>query len=363
MSEPMPIGEVAALSGVSRATVSRVLNGGQGVSPATIRRVQDAIDELGYSRSHTRRGRRTKQSAGFRHRTVALLLVRTEVTMLSAPIGGLVLNVIESELAAIGVSLVVSKVNEAGDLPAAVLDNRIDGLLLLGFSPDAELSAVIANRPSVWLLSQRDAAGYVGSRVSPDNHRVGELAARYLIDRGYQSLVYLDTEPGHSGFGERRTAFERAAHDVGGHCAVVSAHEPIGSTVTREAGQRLKPLIERVRNDIRGRIGIFVPRDPAMVLVHRLLKQQGADLASGEIGLISCDNDPVLAGLDPLPATIDLNTGAIAHTAVQVLADLVNGVSPAGMRQHVYIEPTLVPPEGQPTFTGTQPVPGSTTHD
>ncbi|MEL7484395.1 MAG: LacI family DNA-binding transcriptional regulator, partial [Planctomycetota bacterium] len=50
----MPIGEVAALSGVSRATVSRVLNGGQGVSPATIRRVQDAIEELGYSRSHTR---------------------------------------------------------------------------------------------------------------------------------------------------------------------------------------------------------------------------------------------------------------------------------------------------------------------
>lgn len=359
----MPIGEVAALSGVSRATVSRVLNGGQGVSPATIRRVQDAIEELGYSRSHTRRGRRTKQSAGFKHRTVALLLVRTDITVLNAPIGGSVLNVVESELAAIGVSLMVSKVDEAGALPAAVLDNRVDGLLLLGFSPDAELSAVIANRPSVWLLSQRDAAGYVGSRVSPDNHRVGEIAARYLIDCGYESLVYLDTEPGHSGFGERRTAFERAASDAGVRCAVVSAREPIGSTVTHEAGLRLKPMIDRVCNDLRGQVGLFVPRDPAMVLVHRLLSQRGLDLASGQIGLVSCDNDPVLAGLDPLPATIDLNTGAIAHAAVQVLSDLVNGVSPAGMRQHVYIEPSLVPPEGQPTFTPLRPVPGSATHD
>ena len=40
--------EVAQLAGVSTQTVSRVTNGGKGVNPDTLRRVQEAIDKLGY---------------------------------------------------------------------------------------------------------------------------------------------------------------------------------------------------------------------------------------------------------------------------------------------------------------------------
>src|SRR2546427_6323396 len=40
--------DVAALAGVGLATVSRVVNGKSGVSPATVARVQAAIDRLDY---------------------------------------------------------------------------------------------------------------------------------------------------------------------------------------------------------------------------------------------------------------------------------------------------------------------------
>ena len=50
------IKDVARLSGVSSMTVSRVINGGERVSPATRQRVEEAIAELGYVPSRLARG-------------------------------------------------------------------------------------------------------------------------------------------------------------------------------------------------------------------------------------------------------------------------------------------------------------------
>ncbi|NJB82711.1 LacI family DNA-binding transcriptional regulator [Wenyingzhuangia aestuarii] len=48
MSKKVTFKEVAELAGVSTQTVSRVTNGGKGVEPNTLKRVQQAIDTLGY---------------------------------------------------------------------------------------------------------------------------------------------------------------------------------------------------------------------------------------------------------------------------------------------------------------------------
>jgi LacI family transcriptional regulator len=56
MSANVTIKDVARVSGVSSMTVSRVINGGSRVSPATRRRVEEAIAELGYVPSRLARG-------------------------------------------------------------------------------------------------------------------------------------------------------------------------------------------------------------------------------------------------------------------------------------------------------------------
>ncbi|WP_083823639.1 LacI family DNA-binding transcriptional regulator [Ochrovirga pacifica] len=48
MNKKVTFKDVAALAGVSTQTVSRVTNGGKGVDPNTLKKVQEAIDTLGY---------------------------------------------------------------------------------------------------------------------------------------------------------------------------------------------------------------------------------------------------------------------------------------------------------------------------
>src|SRR5215469_17860841 len=55
--------DVAARAGVALKTVSRVVNGESGVTPATAKRVVDAIEEIGFRRNESARLLRTGQTA------------------------------------------------------------------------------------------------------------------------------------------------------------------------------------------------------------------------------------------------------------------------------------------------------------
>lgn len=346
----MPICDVAKLSGYSNATVSRVINGATGVSDEAVREVRRAIEQLGYSRSDTRRGRKLKQRAGLQHDTIALVMVRTDATLVHAPVSAAVLHGVEKELAKLGVNLIVSQVSDRDRLPTSVEDGKVDGLLLHGYSPSPRLAERLSRYPSVWLLSQREEDVSFGSRVSPDNFAIGQMAARYLIEQGHSRLAYFNTEPGHFGFGLRMAAFRRTAEIAGVHCEVLNTDTPSLRGFSHEASQQLEPFVEAVLSDGCGATGIFVPRDPSMVLLHRLFQRRGIDISDAGIDLISCDNDPVLSGLNPLPATIDIHTEMIAKEAVSLLIKLINGELSRSVRRHLFVQPRLVRPEDQPTY-------------
>ena len=82
----MSIAKVAEAAGVSHGTVSRMINGRGGVSPTTARRIQEAIDRLGYQPRpvHARPGRKPA-AAGVRTGNVCLLLVGASRGLLERP--------------------------------------------------------------------------------------------------------------------------------------------------------------------------------------------------------------------------------------------------------------------------------------
>ena len=116
--------EVAELAGVSTQTVSRVTNGGKGVNLETLKRVQEAIDELGYV---------PNKGAQLLVRKKAKTFGVLSLAMTFQGAAGIVSGIrIESEKAGYSMSLAVAESN-AESLEAAIREfksQQVEAILL-----------------------------------------------------------------------------------------------------------------------------------------------------------------------------------------------------------------------------------------
>lgn len=177
------INDVAALSGVSKSTVSNVMRGTATVSAATRARVMEAVAKLGYRPNATARN---------------LLLRRTN---LIGVVVGDVANEFDAELvkgierhAAAG-NYTTLVCNTGGDphLEAsrieALLEQRVDGIVLLDFTGDrAVLAQLLTERvPVVMVSCWSDYADC----VAVDDMIGINLAVRHLADLGHERIAHV----------------------------------------------------------------------------------------------------------------------------------------------------------------------------
>jgi len=339
----MSIVEVAKLAGVSHATVSRVINRRPEVSSASIRRVEEAMRKLRYVPPAKRRGPKPK-SSGVRTGNIGVLFVSETPTLATSPITAFVLHAIEEEAAAQGFNLVLGQITNAGGLPPSVANGQVDGLLLHGLPPSEDVREQLSRYSAcVWLLSQRRQRGYWGDRVSPDNGQIGAMACEYLANRGHERVAAIHCDPTHLGFIARARGFEDAAREAGLFYEIIvdQANDATPEYLSRD-GAHFDALVDRLLA-IDGPMptGLFVPRDAMTVRMYRALRQRGIR-PGRDIELISCDNIPVLEGLDPKPTTIDVRPGEIGRRAVEQLLWRINKRD-APMNVTSLVEPLLVP--------------------
>ena len=120
---------VALLAGVSRATVSRVVNGSPKVSPDVRRDVEAAIERLGYVPNRAARSLVTRRSGSF-----GLIITEPTGRLFSDPFFPRVLRGISAELTARDLQLVVlmpnspNEVSRTGDYLSA---GHVDGAVLV----------------------------------------------------------------------------------------------------------------------------------------------------------------------------------------------------------------------------------------
>ena len=341
----MSIVEVAKVAGLSHSTVSRVINKRPGVAPETVEAVHRAMRQLGYTPPAKRRGPKPRDRERAVTGTVGLLMVGTDAMFARAPVTAAVFHGAEKALTDRGYNLVVGQVGEDSRLPPTVSDGRIDGLLLHGYAPPAQLRERLRNFPSVWLLSQRSSRGYWGDRVSPDNEFIGRVAAERLVSQGHRRLAYMYFSPTHMGFRSRAESFVETAEELGATVELVGdlpggrcAHwrEELGEHETEQVIDQLLALRPRPT-------GVFVPRDRLTVKVYRALRQHGVE-PGRDIELVSCDNEPILEALDPRPATIDVRAETIGAVAVEQLLHRAAEPTPL-TRSLITVEPRLIVPD------------------
>ena len=356
----MSILEVAKVAGVSHTTVARVVNNHPGVSVATAERVRQVMKKIGYKPPDPgqRRGPRTRARRGIRCGNIAMLLLgRDTATVMRQPILPEVLHGVENALASEGLNMLLSQIGPDCKFPPAMAAKNIDGLILMG-DDKLEQNATIRKRlqqyPAVWMLSRH--GEFWGDSVGPDNTRIGEEAARYLMSRGCQRPVFLDANPKHPAFTARGKVFCECLENAGLPVEMLLAETASGYRMTDSlynfTETTLESLAERLRCLSPRPDGLFVPMDSQMAMLYPLLQSRGIQ-PGRDICVISCDNEPhALAGLHPRPATFDIRSNLIGHTAVQMLLWRMRNPSEPGRIQNL-IKPVLVSPENTDDGLGT----------
>lgn len=341
----MSISEVAKLAGVSHATVSRVINQRPGVSPDLTRKVHNAIKRLNYTPPAKRRGPKPKSRSGVRTGNIALLFVGTDPALVIAPVAARVLHAAEEALAAHGFNMILGQLADNERLPPTVANGQIDGLLMHGYPPSQKTTELLKRYPTVWMLSQRRQRGYWGDRVAPDNQQIGQIAAEYLIGQKHRDVAFLHCNTTHLGFDLRVQSFLTSAKEAGaGSAVIVSDPSSDHMTPAQQDSQEHIDLLVRMLLKLTPRpTGLVVPRDPLAIKVYRALRDHG--VTPGEqMSIIACDNNNILAGLNPKPATIDVRPELIGTRAVdQLLWRIDNAFTP--VRSVSLVEPRLVLPE------------------
>ncbi len=189
--------QVAQLAGVSRATVSRVVNGGAGVRAEVQDRVRRAVDELGYVPNPAARTLMTR-----RHNAVAVVVAEPESRVFTDPFFARQLRGISRELSAGGVQLVLLLIADTGDyaqVGAYLAAGHVDGALIFSLHSDDPLPAIVDRLGLPTVFGGRP--GWVGTEEHPetdgvlyvdaDNFGGARTAVGHLLGRGRERIAVI----------------------------------------------------------------------------------------------------------------------------------------------------------------------------
>ena len=182
------IKDVARLAGVGLGTASRAINGSGPVSPATLERVQKAIEELGFRPSHAARALLSGSSK----------MIGVYIPALSGTFFTPILQIIDTELRAAGLHMVVAFGVGLGDARRQaiegiefLIERGCDGLIVMTSALGEEDLAVAGPKLARLVALNHGFATIPGQCFTVDHVLGGRLAARTLLENGHRNIALL----------------------------------------------------------------------------------------------------------------------------------------------------------------------------
>ncbi|BDH72201.1 LacI family DNA-binding transcriptional regulator [Streptomyces sp. PLM4] len=180
---------VAARAGVSRATVSRVVNGGAGVTEQLAARVRRAVDELGYVPNRAARALVTR-----RHDAVAVVIAEPETRVFTDPFFALQLRGISEELTARDAQLVLmlTRGDEDSERVGRYLaGGHVDGALVFSVHLDDPLPGLVRRTGLPAVFGGRPGDLAATPYVDCDNRGGARAAVRHLASLGRRRIAHI----------------------------------------------------------------------------------------------------------------------------------------------------------------------------
>lgn len=312
------IRDVAHEAGVSRATVSRVLNGALRVSPEALQAVNRAIDRTGYSANQHARA----LSAGRSH-TVAFLLTEPQDRLFEDPNFSTLLRGIAKVLAGLPQPLVLVLVFASTEKERRqtldYLSRQVDGVLVVSsHSGDPLVGQLLAaNVPMVAcgrVLGQQLPA----ASVAADDIGGARVATQHLLRQGRRRIAAITGPLDTSGGTDRLTGYREALGDDYDERLIAEGDYSHRSGV--EAMQRLLATDPNVD-------AVFVASDLMAAGALSTLRSQGRRVPD-DVAVVGFDDSRYATAADPPLTTVRQPWDRISEEMVRLLLDLIGGHQP-----------------------------------
>ncbi len=324
------INDVARIAGVSKKTVSRVINASPFVREETRAKVEAVIAETGFAPDPTARG------LAFRRSFLIGMIYDN-------PSPNYVVNMQQGILDAVrgsGLELVVHPCNRQADnfladvrrfvvqlklfgavLPPSVSeDERVCQLLDEAECPYVRIASVSLDRPD---------------RMVVTNDHLGACeAARHLVNLGHRRVAFISGPSTFRSSHERGAGFRRGLKE---NKVAFDETLAVQGAYTYESGvEAAEALLQRPDRPT----AIFAGNDEMAIGVYTAARNLGLRVPE-DLSVVGFDDAPMAARIWPPLTTVRLPIRDMGHMAAEKLLFLSRGVDPKDLK-HEEVRPTLI---------------------
>jgi len=268
------IKDIAKELGVSYSSISRALNGKEGVSKATRDRILEAAERMGYQPNDLARGLVNKIS-----KTVGVIIPDINNPFFGEIVAGITDASNENEY---NLFLCISGWNPKIEKEYfnALLKKRVDGIILKSAGKNEDYEDV----KSPLMIIERYSKFHEFNSVEVDNELGGYLAAKHLLDCGYRNLAFVLGKEDYFASNRRLKGAEKALEQ---HGMAVDKNMVIEGSFSIEGGrQAAKQLFEKKGLTIDA---VFGMNDLIALGVLQYCNESGINVPE-EVGVIGYDN-------------------------------------------------------------------------
>lgn len=315
--------QVAKVAGVSRATVSRVVNGSPRVSGEVRRSVETAIEHLGYVPNRAARSLVTRRS-----NSIGVVITEPAGRLFSDPFFPRLLRGISASLSARDVQLVLL-------MPASPADSQrtsdylaaghVDGALLVSLHGDDPLPARIAAAGVPTVVVGRPLRATSASYVDVDNRGGARSAVDHLIAGGRRVIATIAGPADMVVSTDRLAGYREAVTEAG-----LGADPSLEATAdfTQDGGAAAMQRLLAARPDIDA---VFAASDLMAAGAMSVLDAAGRRVPE-DVAVVGYDDSPVASTARPQLTSVRQPIEEMGYETARLLIDLVEGSDRAPRR-------------------------------
>ena len=307
--------DVALVAGVSRATVSRVVNGGTRVAPETIDTVRKAISELHYHPNRAARALVTRRTGA-----IAVLVPEGDERVFSDPFFP---QAYHGALQGFGgsdvqVVLVMAQPGDSAQRMVRYLESgHVDGAIIVSHHGPT-LARALANTPQpvVFIGDPQSAGMYY---VDVDQVTAARTATEHLIARGARRIGTITGPMDMAAAIQRLRGFEEAMTAAGLDASLRADGDftTIGGSAAAERLLAMQPGLD----------GLFVANDLMAAGAMRFVEDAGRRVPE-DVMVVGFDDSAVALQTVPTLTTMTNPASELARIAAEMLSEILAGHSP-----------------------------------